>query len=265
MNRKFELSLGISVRLLAVIALLAVTATGVSFVVFQSTRTDVAALTEDVDGLNVSLVHASDSLGQTDQAQSEMLARLDILETTAEEYPRFAVANFALLVDHLSVQLSSDAGVRRDAGLNEIRELVRRYGSRMISQSSFMNDIGPLQVEMLADSVDAEMVCLEAMSNWQRSDATSVWKDTLGSVKNSLIRMDEESQNDLSRIAVLQNQLELVMSYIDAALLLRVRDATASVADAKGYDFVIDSASVIQVIPSNGVPDITEEVKGFLE
>jgi hypothetical protein len=219
----------------------------------------------DVDGLSESSAQAADSLDQTDQAQSEMMRRLDVLETKAEEYPRFAVADFALLVERLSVQLSSDAGIRRDEGLNEIRDLVGLYGSRMISQNSLMNDIASLQVRMLVNSVDAELYCLGAMDDSQKSGAESVSEAALSSIKDSLIRMEEENQYDPSRIAVLQDQLELVKSHTDAALLRRVRDAATSVAKAKGYDYVLDSASVIQVTQSNDIPDITEEVKGFLE
>ena len=265
MKRTFGLNSEISVRLLAGIALLAVISTGVSFVAFQSTRGDVAILIEDVDSLRVALSEATDDLSQAKEDQADMTTALDTLESNAAVLPRLAVADFEALAEFLFNQLSSDAGIRRDEALNEIWELKRLYESRMISQNSFINQLSPLQVKMLVNSVDALSYCLDAIEGSHDSGTESAWKSTLSRIRGSLSSMQEESQYDADLIAVLQDQLDLVKLHIQAVLMLHVRDAAVSVARSEEYDFVLDSASVVQVTQSTAVPDITEEMKGFLE
>ncbi|MCK5827549.1 hypothetical protein KAH43_03405 [Candidatus Bipolaricaulota bacterium] len=265
MNRKFELSLGITVRILAVIALLAVVSTGISLIALQSARSDVAALTGQVDGLSETLTQTNDLGEQTDQAQSDMATRLDGMEASIVELPRFARADFDILVEYLSAQLASDAGTKRDELQGDIRELISRYESRLIGQSSFMNEISPLQVRMLVSAVDAEAYYLEGIDASEKLDGELAAQTTLASIKKSLIRMQAEGQYSADVIAVLQDQMDVVTSITRAALLREVRDAATSVAKDKGYDCVLDSAVVIQTAQSDAVQDITEEVKGYLE
>ena len=118
---------------------------------------------------------------------------------------------------------------------------------------------------MLVNSVDALSYCLDAIEEPQEADAENIWASALRSIRESLIIMEEENQYDADLIAVLQDQLTLATTYTQAVLMRRVRDAAVSVAKSKGYDFVLDSASVVQVTQSTAVPDITEEMKGFLE
>jgi len=264
-NRKFELSLGITVRLLAVIALLAVVSTGVSLIALQSSRSHVSALTEKVDVLSETLTQTRDSVEQTDQAQSDMATRLDGMEASIGELPKLAGADFGVLIEYLSAKLASDAGARRDELQVDIRELISRYDSRLIGQNSFMNEIAPLQVRMLVSSVDAEAYCLEGIDASEKLDGELAAETSLASLKESLIRMQAEGQYSADVIAVLQDQLDIVRLITRAALLRKVQDAATSVANARGYDYVLDSAVVIQATQSDDVPDITEEVKGYLE
>jgi len=264
-KRTFELNSEISVRLLAGIALLAVISTGVSFVAFQSTRSDVATLIEDVDSLRVALSEATDDLSRVEADQSEMTTKLNTLESDAETPPILAVADFDDLVEFLSVHLSSDAGTRRDEALSEIRALESLYESRTISQNSFINQLSPLQVKMLVNSVDALSNCLAAMEGPQEIDNETTWASSLRSIRDSLITMEEENQYGASLIAAYQDQVNLAGLHVHSALMRRVRDAAVIVAKSKGYDFVLDSASVVQVTHSTDVPDITEEIRGFLE
>lgn len=265
MNQKFELSLGITVRVLAVIALLAIVSTGVSFVAFQSTRANVAALTEKVDRLSETLTQTNASAEQIGRSQSEVATRLDGMEASIEALPKLAIADFGVLVEYLSTELASDAGRQRDQLQSDIRELIGRYNAKLIGQDSFMNELYPLQVSMLMSSVDAEMACLAGIDAREKLDSGRAVETMLVSLKESLTRMQAEDQYSADLIAILQDQLAFVMPIARAALLREVRDAATSVAKARGYDYVLDSAAIIRVAQSDDLPDITEEVKGYLE
>jgi len=264
-NQKFELSLGITVRLLAIIALLAVVSAGVSLIALQSSRSDVAALTGQVDGLSETLAQTTDLGEKTDQDQSDIALRLDGVEASIEALPQFAIADFGVLIEYLSAKVTSEAGTKRDELQGDIRDLISRYDSRLIGQSSFMTEIAPLQVRMLVSAVDTEAYFLEGIDALEKLDDELAVETTLASIKKSLIRMQAEGQYSADVIAVLQDQLNVVRPITRAALLREVRDAATSVAKARGYDYVLDSAIVIQAAQSDDVPDITEEVKGYLE
>ena len=265
MKRTFELNSEISVRLLVGIALLAVISTGVSLVAFQSTRNAVAALIEDADSLRVALSQVTAASSQAEADQASMGTKLENLESKIEVFPKLAVADFEALAESLLVYLSLDAGTRRNEALSEIRALERLYESRTISHSSLMNQLAPLQVKMLVNAADALSNCLAAIEDPQEIDNKAAGASTLRSIRGSLIAMEEENQYDSDLIAVLQDQLSLATTHTQAVLMRRVRDAAVSVAKSKGYDFVLDSASVVQVTQSTDIPDVTEEIRGFLE